>query len=125
MHGFLTTPINTCCYTSCLDKTLEQLKRIGSKVVNVLNKTHSNLMCIHITRTDFVHEKVATDVITAINAAIKIARRKNLSQFMIFGDDQKFMKNLSKAIIDQGHWEENVKKILLGNCTRLAKTSIY
>ncbi|ETN87045.1 hypothetical protein NECAME_01202 [Necator americanus] len=54
--------------------------------------------------------KVATDMMTTVNATFSIARRRNLSQFMIFGDDQKFMLELSKMITDQGNWNENVWK---------------
>ncbi|KAK6754720.1 hypothetical protein RB195_013605 [Necator americanus] len=93
----------------------KDMERNGSKIVDVLKKKYSNLMCVHIRRTDFVGMKVATDMMTTVNAAFSIARRRNLSQFMIFGDDQKFMLELSKMIADQGNWNENA--VLISNFT--------
>ncbi|KAK6731382.1 hypothetical protein RB195_007700 [Necator americanus] len=50
---------------------------------------------------------VSTNVTTTANVAYQLARRKNISQFMIFGDDQQLMLNISNAIIAKGMWKKN------------------
>ncbi|ETN87040.1 hypothetical protein NECAME_01197, partial [Necator americanus] len=85
-----------------------EMRRNGSEVVNVLKRTHSNLMCIHIRRTDFIKRKISTDLSETVNAANNIAKQMNISQFMIFGDDQQFMRNMSFAIVRDGKWADNI-----------------
>ncbi|KAK6754699.1 hypothetical protein RB195_013594 [Necator americanus] len=84
-----------------------EMRRNGSEVVNVLKRTHSHLMCIHIRRTDFIERKISTDLSETVNAANNIAKQMNISQFMIFGDDQQFMRNMSFAIVRDGKWADN------------------
>ncbi|EPB71446.1 hypothetical protein ANCCEY_09463 [Ancylostoma ceylanicum] len=91
----------------------EEMQRNGSEVIDLLMMTHSNLMCIHIRRTDFVAYKVATDMTTAVKAANDIAREKNISQFMIFGDDKKYMREMAKEIVKEGHWRGNASEVVL------------
>ncbi|EPB75841.1 hypothetical protein ANCCEY_05081 [Ancylostoma ceylanicum] len=70
----------------------------------VVKTTHSNLMCIHIRKTDFDERNISTDMISTVEAANTIA----LQTFMIFGDDQEFMENMAQAIIENGNWDKDV-----------------
>ncbi|EYB88612.1 hypothetical protein Y032_0244g3529 [Ancylostoma ceylanicum] len=83
-------------------------RREGDYIVDLLKMTHSNLVCLHIRKTDFDVRNISTDMESSVEAANTIARRKGLSQFMIFGDDQKFMENMSQTIVESGNWDKNV-----------------
>ncbi|CAJ0605441.1 unnamed protein product [Cylicocyclus nassatus] len=61
--------------------------------------------------TDFVALKRSTDMKSTVKAANQLAMRKNISHFMIFGDDQKFMNKLSEAIIKEGGWKSDAVAI--------------
>ncbi|CAJ0608141.1 unnamed protein product [Cylicocyclus nassatus] len=53
---------------------------------------------------DFIERRICTDMNVTVNAANTIARRMNISHFMIFGDDQRFMTNMSHSIVMNGGW---------------------
>ncbi|RCN43415.1 hypothetical protein ANCCAN_10606 [Ancylostoma caninum] len=61
--------------------------------------------------TDFVLENISTDMTTTVRAANDIARKKNISQFIIFGDDEKFMRAMAREIVEEGHWKANAALI--------------
>ncbi|KIH53244.1 hypothetical protein ANCDUO_16634 [Ancylostoma duodenale] len=91
----------------------EELQRNGSKVVERLMRTHSNCMCIHIRMTDFVDRNISTDMTATVRAANDIAEKKagsvhlNISQFLIFGDHERFMRAMAEEIVEEGHWKAN------------------
>ncbi|KAL6733290.1 hypothetical protein Aduo_003947 [Ancylostoma duodenale] len=85
----------------------EDLQRNGSKIVDRLMRTHSNCMCIHIRMTDFVDRNISTDMTATVRAASDIAKKKNISQFLIFGDHERFMRAMAKKIVEEGHWKAN------------------
>ncbi|CAJ0608155.1 unnamed protein product [Cylicocyclus nassatus] len=84
----------------------EEVIRNGTEKLQTL-KSHSKSMCIHVRRGDFIVRNIATDFNITIKAANSIARKKNLSRFLIFGDDQQFMADMSQAIIKQGAWRND------------------
>ncbi|EYC08327.1 hypothetical protein Y032_0066g3702 [Ancylostoma ceylanicum] len=89
----------------------EEIRRNGSELVDPLMIHHSNSMCIHIRRTDFIERNISTDMMITVRAANDIARKKNISHFMIFGDDKDFMRNMSRVIVEEGHWQANAALI--------------
>ncbi|CAJ0608154.1 unnamed protein product [Cylicocyclus nassatus] len=92
----------------------------GSRtLLNLTNYTSS--MCIHVRLGDFIERKLATDMNVTVKAANAIARKKNLSHFMIFGDDQQFMKKMSKNIMKEGRWRNGA--VAISNYTE--STDLY
>ncbi|RCN43413.1 hypothetical protein ANCCAN_10604 [Ancylostoma caninum] len=85
----------------------EEMQRNGSEVIDPLMMDHSNSLCIHIRRTDFIERNISTDMMEAVRAANRIARKRDISRFMIFGDDKEFMRNMSQRIVEEGHWKAN------------------
>ncbi|KAL6737498.1 hypothetical protein Aduo_011135 [Ancylostoma duodenale] len=85
----------------------DDYRREGDYIVDLLKITHSNLVCIHIRKTDFDVRNISTDMMSSVEAANTIARKKGLSQFIIFGDDQEFMQNMSRTIVEVGNWEKD------------------
>ncbi|RCN43414.1 hypothetical protein ANCCAN_10605 [Ancylostoma caninum] len=85
----------------------EEMQRNGSEVIDPLMMDYSNSLCIHIRRTDFIERNISTDMMTAVRAANSIARKKNISRFVIFGDDKDFMRDMSQEIVEEGHWKAN------------------
>ncbi|KAL6737445.1 hypothetical protein Aduo_011088 [Ancylostoma duodenale] len=97
-------------YMSEIRKLLQfsnNYRREGNYMVDLLRMNYSNLMCIHIRRTDFVGINVATDMKSTVDAANNIARQRGLSKFLIFGDDKNFMHKMSLSIIKKGNWSED------------------
>ncbi|RCN30275.1 hypothetical protein ANCCAN_23955 [Ancylostoma caninum] len=91
---------------SCLCHAMQHAKNVVIMVLD-LYRTHSNLVCLHIRKTDFDVRNISTDMMSSVEAANTIARKKGLSQFIIFGDDQEFMQNMSRTIVEIGKWEKD------------------
>ncbi|KAL6733292.1 hypothetical protein Aduo_003949 [Ancylostoma duodenale] len=85
----------------------EEMQRNGSEVIDPLMMDHSNSLCIHIRRTDFIERNISTNMTETVRAANTIARKGNISRFLIFGDDKEFMRNMSHEIVADGHWKAN------------------
>ncbi|CAJ0605666.1 unnamed protein product [Cylicocyclus nassatus] len=84
----------------------KEMKHNGSMTTSFL-RSHSDSMCIHVRMTDFIRLKWQTDMNITVKAAIPLAKRKNITRFLIFGDDQQFMTNMSQAIIKDGRFEND------------------
>ncbi|KAK6034129.1 hypothetical protein COOONC_28365, partial [Cooperia oncophora] len=70
-------------------------------------RPHQSALCIHIRRTDFLERNISTDMMATVKAANDIARGKGIDRFLVFGDDAKFMYNLTRTIIKEGNWNPN------------------
>ncbi|KHJ89826.1 hypothetical protein OESDEN_10340 [Oesophagostomum dentatum] len=77
-----------------------ELQELGNLFLRTLNIPQYEYTCIHIRRTDFVWLGVSTNMNDTINAAQSIAKEKNISRFMIFGDDQGFMSQMAMKLSD-------------------------
>ncbi|CAJ0604895.1 unnamed protein product [Cylicocyclus nassatus] len=84
----------------------EEMKSNGSVITHSLQR-HSDSMCIHIRTTDFISHKWHTDVIKTVKAVNALAKKKNMSHFLLFGDDQQVMINMSQLIIRDGGWKND------------------
>ncbi|CAJ0608156.1 unnamed protein product [Cylicocyclus nassatus] len=56
---------------------------------------------------DPLRKHICTSLNTTVKAANTIARKMNISHFIVFGDDHKFMTSLSKAIVNDGGWKKD------------------
>ncbi|XGW05985.1 hypothetical protein V3C99_016382, partial [Haemonchus contortus] len=79
----------------------------GDYAIDSLKIKRNSWMCIHIRRTDFIERNISTDVNLTVNAANSIAKLTNVSHFLLFGDDQTFMKDLANKIIEHGKWQKD------------------
>ncbi|KHJ81260.1 hypothetical protein OESDEN_19054, partial [Oesophagostomum dentatum] len=77
-----------------------------------VKRNDHNFMCIHVRTTDFVRRHMATNMTNAVDAARDIARRKNISQYLIFGDNQDYMRNMSFLLTDNATSSD---KVLISN----------
>ncbi|CAJ0607880.1 unnamed protein product, partial [Cylicocyclus nassatus] len=92
-------------------KFSEEVKRNGSQLLFSL-KNYSESMCIHVRMGDFVIRRISTDMNITVEAANKIAKKMVCSShFMIFGDDKKFMTNMSRNIVNSGGWKDDLLAI--------------
>ncbi|KAK6727893.1 hypothetical protein RB195_005515 [Necator americanus] len=66
--------------------------------LNIDNSTE--FMCVHIRRTDFLSYGVESNLNSTLTATKNIAMKKGLSNFLIFGDDQEFMRSLAAKLVD-------------------------
>ncbi|VDL76456.1 unnamed protein product [Nippostrongylus brasiliensis] len=85
----------------------------GDYQLRALDVPLNSTLCIHIRRGDFVDMKVDTNVNETIRAVNDISGRMGTSRFMIFGDDQEFMRNLSHLIISSQNISEDA--VLISN----------
>uniref|UniRef100_A0A7I5ED51 L-Fucosyltransferase n=1 Tax=Haemonchus contortus TaxID=6289 RepID=A0A7I5ED51_HAECO len=81
----------------------------GDYAIDSLKIKRNSWMCIHIRRTDFIERNISTDVNLTVNAANSIAKLTNVSHFLLFGDDQTFMKDLANKIIEHGKWQKDMR----------------
>lgn len=51
---------------------------------------------------------------------IKLDYFKNISQFMIFGDDEEFMRAMATVIVKRGRWKWDVSEEISGKFRDLA-----
>ncbi|WKY11836.1 hypothetical protein Q1695_003424 [Nippostrongylus brasiliensis] len=91
----------------------------GDYLIETLDEDLSCMMCIHIRRTDFVGRRVATNVNETMKAVKLISNRTRASRFLIFGDDQGFMRNLSQLIISSRSRSKNATTVLVSNFTEV------
>ncbi|KAK6013913.1 hypothetical protein OSTOST_20743, partial [Ostertagia ostertagi] len=82
----------------------------GDHLIDSLKIERNSWMCIHVRRTDFIERNISTD---------------GISHFMIFGDDQKFMHNLTQVIIKEGKWKGNNKAIYQERGARYSDTAPF
>ncbi|CAJ0605658.1 unnamed protein product [Cylicocyclus nassatus] len=84
----------------------EEIKSNGSIITHSL-QSHSDSMCVHVRTTDFIKHKWHTDVNKTVTAVNALAKKKNMSHFLLFGDDQQVMINMSQVIIRDGGWKND------------------
>lgn len=84
-----------------------KVRREGNYIIDSLHLSRNNTMCIHTRRTDFVPRKIESNLKQTVTATNSIAKRLRLKCFLIFGDDQSFMRKLSRVILDTGKWEKD------------------
>ncbi|CAJ0605780.1 unnamed protein product [Cylicocyclus nassatus] len=84
----------------------EEMKSNGSIITRSL-QSHSDSMCLHVRTTDFINFHWATDVNKTVKAVNALAKKKNMSSFILFGDDQQVMINMSQVIIRDGGWKND------------------
>ncbi|WKY12946.1 hypothetical protein Q1695_004062 [Nippostrongylus brasiliensis] len=94
-------------------KFSEIFAKEGDYQIKTLEAPLNSMMCIHIRRGDFVNIKVETNVNETIRAVNNISEEMRTSRFMIFGDDQGFMRNLSHLIASSRNISENA--VLISN----------
>lgn len=83
------------------------VRGVGNLIIHGKKLQRGKMMCVHTRQTDFVAINVSTDASQTVVAADDIARRLGIERFMIFGDDQHFMHQLSLTIIDRGKLKKN------------------
>ncbi|CAJ0606318.1 unnamed protein product [Cylicocyclus nassatus] len=86
-------------------KFSEEVRKNGIEELRLL-KNHTESMCVHVRMTDFIQWERASDMNSTVKAARSIAKKMNISHFMIFGDDKEFMANMSQAIVS-GEWRDD------------------
>ncbi|CAJ0588816.1 unnamed protein product, partial [Cylicocyclus nassatus] len=79
----------------------DEMKSNGSIITRSL-QSHSDSMCIHVRTTDFIRLHWETDVNKTVKAVNALAKKMNMSNFLLFGDDQQVMINMSQVIIKDG-----------------------
>ncbi|KAL6741515.1 hypothetical protein Aduo_014762 [Ancylostoma duodenale] len=62
------------------------------------NERSSKTTCLHTRQMDFLVYNRTTNLSETIDAAYRISQRHGSEHYMIFGDDQKFMKNLAREL---------------------------
>lgn len=87
----------------------------GDDLIDSLNLTRNSMVCVHNRRTDFVERNVATDVDKTVLAANTVALKMGTRRFLLFGDDQEFMHNLSHLIMESEKSQEGA--VLISNFT--------
>ncbi|KJH49629.1 hypothetical protein DICVIV_04239 [Dictyocaulus viviparus] len=82
-------------------------RNLGEKLIGTFNNEteRTNMLCLHIRMTDFIVRNISTDTQKTTEAANDIANKNDILRFIIFGDDQDFMRRLSKEIIQHGKWK--------------------
>lgn len=85
-----------------------RVSREGDYIIDSWHLARNNTMCLHTRVTDFVVRNISTDIKQTVTATNSIAKRLGLKRFLIFGDDGKFMANLSLSIIEAGKWKKDV-----------------
>ncbi|CAJ0591775.1 unnamed protein product [Cylicocyclus nassatus] len=91
----------------------KEAEKNGSDILLLL-QNYSDSMCVHTRMTDFVIRNASTKMNETVKAANSIAKKKNLSHFLIFGDDMNFMVKLSKTLAKDSGWRKNAKAICYG-----------
>ncbi|VDN35490.1 unnamed protein product [Cylicostephanus goldi] len=86
------------------------MKRNGSEVISLL-ENYSGSMCVHVRMTDFIERSTNTDLNTTVKAANTLAKKKNISHFLVFGDDRNYMVKLSQTIVKDGGWRNDAVAI--------------
>ncbi|EYB85044.1 hypothetical protein Y032_0305g1942 [Ancylostoma ceylanicum] len=75
-----------------------KLKDRGEKILNRLKINNVTAMCVHIRRTDFILFGAESSFQETLDAVLQIATSHRLEQYIVFGDDQVFIKNLAGNI---------------------------
>ncbi|VDK75960.1 unnamed protein product [Cylicostephanus goldi] len=88
----------------------EEMKQNGSKIIHSL-KNYKDSLCVHVRMTDFISRNTYTDMNITAKAANTLAKKMNISNFLIFGDDNDFMVRLSQAIVKDGGWRNDAVAI--------------
>ncbi|EYC28025.1 hypothetical protein Y032_0008g294 [Ancylostoma ceylanicum] len=95
----------------------EDIRNQGKSAVERLKFGYANAMCVHIRMGDFVTLNVSTDASSTIRIARQIAIAKGFKQFLIFGDDQGFMK----MIADNLELDEKGKRSYVANISTFSE----
>ncbi|ETN73681.1 hypothetical protein NECAME_00769 [Necator americanus] len=77
----------------------------GMKKVRKMKMRNNYAICVHTRRTDFKRFGAASDLVLTLSATQRIAKEnilQNLTEYVIFGDDQDFMGKLAKELRKNG-----------------------
>ncbi|CAJ0592512.1 unnamed protein product [Cylicocyclus nassatus] len=81
-----------------MKRTLRQLN-LGSA---------SDFMCVHIRRSDYLSYGLKSDLPSTLHATKDIAAKKNLTNYLVFGDDKKFMAELAYLLLSSSNSSQKI-----------------
>ncbi|KAK6728568.1 hypothetical protein RB195_005919 [Necator americanus] len=86
----------------------------GMKKVRKMKMRNNYAICVHTRRTDFKRFGAASDLVLTLSATQRIAKEnilQNLTEYVIFGDDQDFMGKLAKELRKNGSTNDEIVHI--------------
>ncbi|WKX90290.1 hypothetical protein Q1695_009269 [Nippostrongylus brasiliensis] len=74
----------------------------GERAFKQLKMDVASAMCVHVRRGDFLELNLAVNKTDIVRVTTKIANEQRLHQYLIFGDDAPFMKEIAKSLMRSG-----------------------